>query len=71
MADAQLIETRIEERDGATWVTGLCPLCWERCALVAPALGTPATGHCPNGHEVEINSRRSAGEHAVTSSALR
>ena len=58
---AKLIETRIEDRDGATWVTGLCPLCWERIAAHAPAEGDHVTFDCPNGHPIEVVELRSAG----------
>ena len=59
--DAKLIDTTTEDRDGATWVTGRCPLCWERCAVRAPAIGVPPTLRCPNGHSLELVERHSGG----------
>ncbi len=56
-----LAETRLEERDGFTWVAGLCPACWERYAFHAPAEGTHACVRCPNGHLLRIEEQRSAG----------
>ena len=58
---ARVIETRLEERDGGTWVTGLCPFCWERvAALLAPGGAVPSA-QCPNGHRLSVVERRSAG----------
>jgi hypothetical protein len=63
MAIPKLIETQIEERDGATWITGLCPFCWEHYSFHAPPQGAPATVRCPNGHTLRIVERHSAGNH--------
>jgi hypothetical protein len=57
----KLIDTRLEERDGAVWVTGLCPSCWERVAEHAPAEDSTATVRCPNGHVLVVVDQRSAG----------
>jgi hypothetical protein len=58
---ARVIETRLEERDGGVWVTGLCPFCWERVAALQAPDGTAPSAHCPNGHRLAIVERRSAG----------
>jgi hypothetical protein len=58
-----LAQTEIEERDGGTWVSGLCPYCWERLAYLAPPEGTTVTVQCPNGHALRIVELRSAGRH--------
>jgi hypothetical protein len=63
MPDYVLTETRIEERDGATWVAGLCPYCWERVAFHAPPRGTSQQVSCPNGHPLRIVAQTSEGEH--------
>jgi hypothetical protein len=57
-----LRETEIEERDGATWVAGLCPYCWERLAFHAPPPGADVEVQCPNGHALRIIDQTSAGE---------
>lgn len=57
-----LAQTELEERDGATWVSGLCPYCWERLAYVAPPEGITVNVRCPNGHPLSIVELRSAGE---------
>lgn len=60
-----LAQTRLEERDGATWVSGLCPFCWERFAFRAPAPGATAVVECPRGlHPLRIADRTSAGARA-------
>jgi hypothetical protein len=56
-----LIDTRLEERDGGLWVSGLCPSCWERVSVHAPPEGSTATALCPNGHVLLIVDQRSAG----------
>jgi hypothetical protein len=56
-----LTETRLEERDGGIWVTGLCPYCWERLEFRAPPSGTSAVVQCPNGHPLRIADRTSEG----------
>jgi hypothetical protein len=60
-----LAQTELEERDGATWVSGLCPYCWERLAYRAPPEGTTVTVQCPNGHALRIVELRSAGRHPL------
>jgi hypothetical protein len=57
--DWVLIETRLEDRDGIEWVSGLCPFCWERLAFAAPR--PAAEVQCPNGHPVRIVEHRSEG----------
>jgi hypothetical protein len=59
-----LTQTRLEERDGAIWVTGICPFCWDRVAFHAPPLGTNIEVRCPNGHPLRIADQTSEGEHA-------
>jgi hypothetical protein len=59
--DWVLIETRLEDRDGAEWVSGLCPFCWERVAFRAPRPGAAEIEQCPNGHPVRIVDLRSEG----------
>jgi hypothetical protein len=56
-----LTETELEERDGHTWVAGLCPFCWERIAFTAPPEGTQADVECPNGHALRIIEQTTAG----------
>jgi hypothetical protein len=58
---AKVIQTRIEERDGATWVTGLCPYCWERVAVRTARDGTATAAQCSSGHRLAIVEHRSAG----------
>jgi hypothetical protein len=62
-APAMLAETRLEERDGATWVSGLCPFCWERYFFRAPPAGTTVTVQCPNEHSLQIVEQTSEGSH--------
>lgn len=59
-----LTETRLESRDGATWVSGLCPSCWERLAFRAPPRGTTVQVHCLNGHLLRIVDQTSEGRQA-------
>jgi hypothetical protein len=58
-----LAETQLEERDGALWVSGRCPPCWERFAFRVPARGRSTGEHvrCPNGHLLRIAEQTSAG----------
>jgi hypothetical protein len=58
---AKVIQTRIEERDGGTWVTGLCPYCWERVAVLTAHDGTATAARCSSGHHLAIVEHRSAG----------
>jgi hypothetical protein len=60
-SEPTLVETQIEDRDGATWVSGICPFCWERLAFHAPPPGTTAEVQCPNGHPLRIADQTSAG----------
>jgi hypothetical protein len=60
-APPKVIETRLEERDGGTWVTGLCPYCWERVAVRTAPDGTAPMARCSNGHQLAIVEHRSAG----------
>jgi hypothetical protein len=61
-----LAETRIEERDSATWVSGLCPFCWERVAYRMPPAGRDVAVYCPRGlHLLRIVDLTSAGRLAV------
>ena len=64
-----LAETRLEERDGGTWVSGLCPYCWERQFFRAPPRGTSVDVQCPSGHDLRIEGQTSAG--LAQGSALR
>jgi hypothetical protein len=57
----KVIETRLEERDGGTWVTGLCPYCWERVAVRTAPDGTAPMARCSNGHQLAVVEHRSAG----------
>jgi hypothetical protein len=60
-AETVLAETRIEERDGGTWVSGLCPYCWERHFFRAPPDRSTVVVRCPGGHLLRIASQTSAG----------
>ncbi len=60
-ASVKVIETRLEERDGGTWVTGLCPFCWERVAVRLGSDAAALSTLCPNGHRLGVVERRSAG----------
>jgi hypothetical protein len=57
--DAILLETRLERRDGATWITGLCSFCWERRAFRDAEVGTVA--RCKNDHAIHIVERQCVG----------
>lgn len=59
-------ETQLEERDGALWVSGRCPACWERFAFRSPARGKSESEQvrCPNGHPLRIVEQTSAGSNA-------
>jgi hypothetical protein len=46
----QLLATRLEERDGATWVSGRCSFCWQRVAVRQPPPGVAAVALCENHH---------------------
>jgi hypothetical protein len=59
--DGELIETRLEERDGATWVSGLCPKCRDRVTAKESPTGVVSPVRCSNGHELRVGPTRSAG----------
>jgi hypothetical protein len=59
---ARVIETRLEDRDGGTWITGLCPFCWERLAVRLARDAAVQSAQCPNGHRLSVVERRSAGK---------
>jgi hypothetical protein len=69
MIDGKLIQTHLEDRDGGTWVSGLCPFCWERVAERGAQDTIPVAVTCPNGHRLAVLEAHSAGEeehkHAV------
>jgi len=65
--DGELIETRLELRDGGEWVVGLCPGCWEHVAARTAARGQPATVTCENGHVLRVTERRSEGQYHYAS----
>ena len=56
----KVVETRLEERDGGTWITGLCPFCWERVAVLMAGDAAPASTRCSSGHQLAIVEQRSA-----------
>ena len=58
-SEPELIETRLEERDGAMWVSGICSYCWERMAFRAPRPGSLV--QCPHGHPLRIEELHSEG----------
>jgi hypothetical protein len=60
-----LADTQLEERDGCTWVSGLCPGCGERSAYRAVPRGAISHVRCPNGHQLRIVEQTSAVSHAV------
>ncbi len=57
----ELIETRLEFRDGGVWVVGLCPGCWEHVAVRTSAHGQPSIVTCENGHTLRVTAQRSEG----------
>ena len=59
---AKVIETRVEERDGRTWITGLCPFCWERVAARVDPDGSASSARCSSGHLLAVVEHRSASE---------
>ncbi len=56
----KLLETRLEMRDGGTWLVGRCPECWELVAKRTPIFGTI---RCQNGHTLRAAEMRSEGAH--------
>lgn len=64
-ADAAiLLETRLEHRDGGTWLTGLCSFCWERVGFRDLAESQTRV-QCKNGHALRIIDRQCAGACAL------
>ena len=63
-AEFILVQTRIEERDGRTWVSGLCPYCWERLAFPTLPAAKETTVRCPNGHLLRIAEKTTEGSEA-------
>lgn len=59
-ADAELIETTLEARDGALWVDGLCSNCCTRVAVRMSETGAPERAYCPEGHLLRIRALHSA-----------
>lgn len=57
---AVLLETRLEYRDGGTWLTGLCSFCWSRLHFRDVADGQ-TTVRCDNDHAVRIVERQCVG----------
>jgi hypothetical protein len=57
----EMVEVRLEERDGGTWVAGLCSNCREPMALRTVAGEAARAGTCPNGHGVRGRAHQSAG----------
>lgn len=57
----ELVETRLEERDGGMWIAGHCSNCREPMAVLAVAGEAPRAGKCPNGHRVRVREHQSAG----------
>lgn len=65
-----LEETELLERNGATWVRGRCPFCWEHVAFRAPPEGSSTVVDCPSGHHpLRIVELRSAGRRRQVASA--
>lgn len=56
-----LVETRLEERDGGPWVAGRCSNCCETTAVRFVSGAAPAIGKCINGHRLRVGALRSAG----------
>jgi len=63
----ELIQTRLEFRDGAVWLVGLCPGCWEHVAVRSSAHGQPSTVTCENGHTLRVRAQRSEGSYRYVS----
>ncbi len=57
----ELVETRLEDRDGGPWVAGRCSSCAEPTAGRVVAGEAPTIGRCINGHRLRIGALRSAG----------
>lgn len=55
--DALLLETRLERRDGDTWLTGLCSFCWERVGFRE----SDSPVRCKNGHALRVVDRQCVG----------
>lgn len=67
--DALLLETRLEHRDGDTWVTGLCSFCWERLGFRGLEPGSVA--RCKNGHAIRVLERQCVGACAAADMAAK
>ncbi len=63
----ELIETHLEVRDGAVWLVGLCPGCWELVAVRARALDESRRVTCANGHTLRVKELRSEGSYRYVS----
>jgi hypothetical protein len=63
----ELIETRLEFRDGGVWLVGLCPRCWEHVGVRTQPNNPPATVTCDNGHTLRVKELRSEGSHHYVS----
>ncbi len=59
-AEAELIETTLESRDGALWVDGVCSNCWTRVAVRMLETGAPDRADCPEGHVLHVVALHSA-----------
>ncbi len=59
---AELVQTQIEERDGARWINGFCSICGTRLSVRASdRAGAVPTTECPTGHKVVVKDERSRG----------
>lgn len=57
----ELVETRLEERDGGPWIGGYCSNCRDPVAVRFVAGEPPTVGRCTNGHRLRIRALQSAG----------
>lgn len=57
----ELVDTRLEERDGGPWVAGRCSNCSETTAVRFVDGVAPPIGKCVNGHRLRLGALRSAG----------
>lgn len=57
---AVLLETRLEHRDGGTWLTGLCSFCWVRLGFRDLAEGQTSL-RCVNDHALHVVERQCVG----------
>lgn len=56
----QLVDERVEDRDGGPWIAGRCSSCHETTAMRFVAGEAPAIGRCVNGHRLRIGALRRA-----------